>query len=247
MRKFLYNLIQWIKRFVKETLHWRNENISYYITIALAAILFMGALKIFIEFTDELAENELGYFDDLVSGAIISFRSLPLTAFFLFMTDMGDKVAYLVITVAIGVYFLLRHRSWKFIFQIVLVLGLSTLSNVAIKKVINRARPSGEHLVHVDTLSFPSGHSMSAMAFYGFLIYLVLQSGLNRFITSMIITFLLLIILSVGVSRIYLGVHFPSDVVAGYMGGLIWVTFCVIIFNVIDLRRLSKRRDLKGR
>ena len=246
MRPFLETLINWISKFFRKYFHGENRNLPYYITLIVAAIFFSLALNAFIEITDELAENELDAFDESVTNFVISFRSEPLTRFFGFMTDVGDRYAYLTIGIALAAFFYLKHRSWKFIFQTILVLMLSTLSNIVLKEVIQRERPVVEHLVSVDTLSYPSGHSMSAMAFYGFIIYLVTQMKMTRQLRVSLITVLTLIILSVGISRIYLGVHFPSDVAAGFMGGLIWVTFCVIMFNVVSLFRKRNQRPGDG-
>lgn len=237
---FLAAIIQWIKKFLREKLHLRSEELPYYITIGIALILFGIGLNTFIELTDELAENELGNFDDGVSSLVVSFRSETLTPYFRFMTEMGDRYAYIVITIVLGAYLFIRHRNWKFMAQTVAVLLLSTLTNILLKSVINRARPSHEHLVEVNSLSFPSGHSMSAMAFYGFLVYLTVVSRIPIAFKSFLVTLLVIIILSIGISRIYLGVHYPSDVAAGFIGGLIWVTFCIVVFNIFSLLRKRK-------
>jgi membrane-associated phospholipid phosphatase len=237
MRKLLQGLIRWIRKFVKEKLRAQDEDLPYYITIGIAIILFVIGLNAFVELTDELVENELENFDRSVTAWVLSFRSEALTAFFQYTTNLGDVIAYSVISVAIGAYFYIRHRSWRFIVQTLLVLLLSTLCNLVVKRFINRARPTLEHLVSVNTLSYPSGHSMSAMAFYGFLVYLCFQMNMPRVARALLVTVLIALILAVGLSRIYLGVHFPSDVAAGYIGGFIWITFCVTIFNVIDLLR----------
>lgn len=244
MKNVLVAIINWIKRFLRERLHLRGEELPYYITIGIAVILFGIALNTFIELTDELAENELGEFDDTVSSFVVSFRSESITPFFKFMTEMGDRLAYIIITITLGAYLFFRHKNWKFIAQTVLVLLLSTLTNILLKSVINRARPSHEHLVQVNTLSFPSGHSMSAMAFYGFLTYLTIVSKIPLVLKISIALLLSLTILAIGVSRIYLGVHFPSDVAAGFIGGLIWITFCVVVFNIFSL--LRKRKTASG-
>src|SRR5690606_18518815 len=123
------------------------------------------------------------------------------------------------------------------------VLILATASNVVIKKIIHRERPSLEHLVTVNTLSYPSGHAMSAMACYGFLIYLMLRYRSPYWQKLMLCVLMGMLILAIGVSRIYLGVHYPSDVAAGFLGGLLWVTFCVIGFNVFELLRERRRRS----
>lgn len=240
MIALLKKLVQGIRSFLRERLHSQNPELPYYIAIAIALIFFAIALKGFIEITDELAENELGEFDSTITTWVVGFRSDGLTSYFRFMTDMGDRYAYVIITVLLGGYFFFRHRNWKFVAQTVAVLVLATLSNILIKNVINRQRPTLEHMVSVNTLSYPSGHSMSAMAFYGFLIYLCTQMKMPQLIRITLMALLALIVLSIGVSRIYLGVHFPSDVAAGFLGGLLWVALCVIVFNTFTLWRKRK-------
>lgn len=240
MKKFLVAIVTWLKRFLRERLHLRGEELPYYITIGIALIVFGLALNTFIELTDELAENELGEFDDAVSAYVVSFRSDTLTPYFRFMTDVGDRFAYIVITIALGAYLFFRHKNWQYIAQTVLVLILSTLTNILLKSMINRQRPAHEHLVEVNTLSFPSGHSMSAMAFYGFLAYLAIVSKIPVGLKIILVVLLVTTIFSIGISRIYLGVHFPSDVAAGFIGGLIWVTFCIVVFNLFSMLRKRK-------
>ncbi|HEY0769189.1 MAG TPA: phosphatase PAP2 family protein [Sphingobacteriaceae bacterium] len=246
MKSILVAIITWVKRVLRDRLHLRSEELPYYITIGIALILFGVALDVFIELTDELAENELGSFDNTVSNYVVSFRSSSLTPFFRFMTDMGDRFAYIIITIALGGYLFLRHKNWKFIAQTVLVLLLSTVTNILLKSMINRARPAHEHLVQVNTLSFPSGHSMSAMAFYGFLTYLAIVSRIPMILKVVLTVVLIITILSIGISRIYLGVHYPSDVAAGFLGGLIWVTFCIVVFEIFSLLRKRKSQVVTG-
>jgi membrane-associated phospholipid phosphatase len=240
MKKFLNACVRWIKNFLRDKLHLRTQELPYYITIGIALILFVVAIKVFIELTDELYDNELGEFDNSIASFVTSFRQDGLTAFFRFMTDMGDRVAYIVISLALGGYLFLRHKNWKFIVQTVSVLLLATATNVLLKSAIHRERPLHEHLVTVNTLSFPSGHSMSAMAFYGFLVYLAVVSKIPIFFKGFLVTLLCLLIFSIGVSRIYLGVHYPSDVAAGFVGGLMWVALCIVIFNIISMLRKRK-------
>ncbi len=243
MRSLLFRFIRSIRDFTRKHFHADNEHLPYYVTILIAAVFFVFALNAFVEITDELAENELGEIDQLVTDFVISFRNNFLTSVLTFMTHMGDRYAYLVIGIGVGLYFFLRHKNWTFIAQTAAVMALSTLSNVVLKNVINRQRPVIDHLVSVDTLSYPSGHSMSAMAFYGFLIYLTFHLDVRKRARTAMVVVLVATIFLVGLSRIYLGVHFPSDVAAGYMGGLIWVTFCVVFFNVVRLYRHERREQ----
>ena len=244
MIETLLAIVRWIRKFIRDKFHSDNGELPYYVTILISAILFVVALNGFVEITDELAENELTGLDKAITEYIISFRSEALTNYFTFATDLGDRNAYIVITVFLAAYYFFKQRSWKFILQTTLVLLLATFSNIVLKRVFNRARPTLDHLVTVNTLSYPSGHSMSAMAFYGFLIYLCLRYKMRAWLKSLLVIVLVMIVLSIGVSRIYLGVHFPSDVAAGFVGGLIWVAFCAVVFNVFEL--LRKRQRGKG-
>ena len=245
IREKLVLAVRWVRNFTRDKFHSKNENLPYYVTILGSAIVFVLALYTFIELTDELAENELQRADSAVTTLVLSLRSDSLTVFFSFMTHLGDRYAYVIVTLLIAGFFLIKEVSWKFILQTVLVLGLATLSNIGLKRMIGRPRPTIEHLVSVDTLSYPSGHSMSAMAFYGFLVYLCLRLRISPWLRYGLTSVLVLIILCVGVSRVYLGVHFPSDVAAGFIGGLIWVTFCAIMFSLIDLWRMRAANERK--
>src|SRR5690606_22654612 len=144
---------------------------------------------------------------------------------------------YVVFSIVAGLFFYLRFDNWKITLQAVTVLILSSLNNVVLKKFINRERHDLEHLVAVSTLSYPSGHAMSAMAFYGFLIYLGFRLKIGVLLRILIALGFGILILLIGLSRIYLGVHYPSDVLAGFIGGLIWINFCIVAFNIIDLYR----------
>ena len=237
MRQTVRKIIKWLTGILRNNFHQQNEYFPYYLTILLSFILFVVCLNFFVEITESLRENELVPYDDYFTERIQALHTPNLTRFFRTVTHLGDRIAYVILTIGVALFFFLTSKRWKFAVQTVLVLLLSSLSNVVLKQVIQRDRPTLEHLVAVNSLSYPSGHAMSAMAFYGFLSYLCLRSGMSFGFKVACITILALLILLIGVSRIYLGVHFPSDVLAGYIGGLIWVTFCAIMFNVLDLYR----------
>lgn len=241
VKEKLLRVVIWIRKFIREKFRSQNEELPYYLTILISAVLFVIALNGFVELTDDLAENDLEAFDNRVTLYIVSFRSDALTEYFTFATDLGDRNAYIVLTILLAGFYIIRHRSWKYTLQTALVLILASLSNMVLKRVINRSRPALEHLVTVNTLSYPSGHAMSAMAFYGFLMFLSLRYTTVRWVRYGVVAILALVILSVGISRIYLGVHYPSDVAAGFIGGMIWIAFCAVLFSLIDLLRKRKR------
>ncbi|MFD2518646.1 phosphatase PAP2 family protein [Salinimicrobium flavum] len=219
-----------------------HPDYAYYILILVSFVIFVIGTNLFVEFSADVSGKALNKFDDRITEFITSFRTPELNNFFQFVTDLGDVYAYLIATTIAAAFFFFKLRNKRFIFQLLAVIIISGLANIALKRAFDRARPDLEHLVVVKTLSYPSGHAMSAMAFYGFLIYLVFHIKMHKLLRLFLVTLFSALIFFIGISRIYLGVHFPSDVVGGFIAGLIWVAFCIILFNIIALLRERKRR-----
>lgn len=235
MKQSLFTFIKTLREFLAKKLHQYNTTLPYVITVLVALVLVVGGINLFIELTDTLKTETLATYDTKITDYIISYRSPALTKYFTFMTDVGDFNGYLIV---LGIFLLLSllvFKRWKYVIQATLVLGLATVSNMMLKRFIDRARPGIEHLVSVETLSYPSGHAMSAMAFYGFLMFLMYKFNIQKVLKVLLMFIFALIILSIGISRIYLGVHFPSDIAGGFIAGAIWVIFCVLVFDLIEL------------
>ncbi|HDZ05990.1 phosphatase PAP2 family protein [Maribacter sp.] len=237
MKQTLFSLIKTLREFLGNKLNQYNTTLPYVITVIIALIVVVGGINIFIELTETLKTEILATYDTAITDYVISYRSPSLTTYFKIMTNVGDAYGYLIVLAIFLLLSLLVFKRWKYVVQATLVLALATVSNMILKRFIDRARPGIEHLVSVETLSYPSGHAMSAMAFYGFLIFLVTKFKIHKAIKYVLITILILLILSIGISRIYLGVHFPSDIAGGFIAGFIWVVFCVLVFDVIELFR----------
>ena len=237
MIKILVILIRKLKVFLSRKLNHYNVTLPYTIALIVALLLVVFGINIFVELTEVLSTETLASYDTEITNFILSHRSPLFTEYFTFITHVGDVYGYLAVLLSSAIVSLEIFKRWKYMVQITLVLFLSALSNVVLKRVINRARPDIEHLVAVETLSYPSGHAMSAMAFYGFLIYLFYRFKMNKYLKFGTILLLTLLILSIGLSRIYLGVHFPSDIAGGFIAGAIWVIFCIVLFNLIELFR----------
>jgi len=237
MQKQLLEYLKSLKAFLSSNLEKYNNKLPYIIATIIALIIFVGGIKIFIELTDSLKTDLLSNYDMQITKVLVDYRTPALTKYFVTATDVGDVWGYLVVFSLCVALFYLIFKSWKYVAQIAMVMVLAMSSNLFLKQLINRARPDAEHLVTVETLSYPSGHAMIAMAFYGFLVYLVYQFKINKVLKFALMVFLVLLILSIGISRVYLGVHFPSDVAGGYIAGFIWVVFCIMIFNLIKIFR----------
>ena len=100
---------------------------------------------------------------------------------------------------------------------------LITIINQISKSIFKRPRPLGYRLIEITGYSFPSGHSVASMAFYGFLIYIIFNLVKNKILRNILITLNVLIIFLIGISRVYLGVHYLSDVITGYSISLIYI------------------------
>lgn len=240
MRELLKEFTRKIRAILFSIFNKDNPNLSYIITGIIAFIMVVLGMNLFIELTEHLKDDLLASYDKQISDYIVSFRTPFLTTYFTFVTNAGDKYGYLIVLIAFALITYLAFKKKRYVLQITGVLVLSAVSNLLLKKFINRARPLSEHLINVTTLSYPSGHAMSAMAFYGFLMYLIYTFKMNIFLKIGLLIILFLFILSVGLSRIYLGVHFPSDIAGGYMAGLFWVFFCILLLNLIGIFRKSK-------
>ena len=106
--------------------------------------------------------------------------------------------------------------------------------NQVLKHIFLRARPVGIKLITESGFSFPSGHSMVGVAFYGYLIYLIIYSNLDKWKKTLFSSLLVLLILLIGISRIYLGVHFASDVIGGFALSL---AYLIVFINFIYIKK----------
>lgn len=149
-----------------------------------------------------------------------------LTKILLFLTNFGN-VTYIV---AICVVLLLFYKPKKELLNLYGVVILSTVINNVIKIIFRRARPvlMGSLVpVFESTFSFPSGHAMASMTFYGFLIYMIYKKEINKNLKITLIGLLSFLIFAIGFSRIYIYVHYFSDVITGFMCSLIILFFYI--------------------
>ncbi|WP_299666264.1 phosphatase PAP2 family protein [uncultured Polaribacter sp.] len=235
MQKELKIIIDKFTQFLSQKFKKYDHKLPYIIIVFLSLFIVIFGIKLFVELTESLKTDLLAEFDTTISQYITSFRSPFLTEYFLFVTDVGDIWGYLIVFTLCALLFYVLFKRWKYVVQITLILLLALSSNLLLKQIINRARPTLEHLVTVKTLSYPSGHAMTAMAFYGFLIYLIFTFRIRKILKFSIIALLIVLILSIGISRVYLGVHFPSDIAGGFIAGFIWVIFCILILNLLKV------------
>ncbi|WP_048827904.1 phosphatase PAP2 family protein [Bacillus sp. B-jedd] len=207
--------------------------------IGLAGIVLFLFLYAFVEIAEELRENELEIFDSHIIVYIQGNISPHLTKLMLFMTMLGS-IPWVTGSVIALMALLIFLKKWRAGLFIGISSGVGSLFNIFLKSLFKRQRPDIEPLIVEQGFSFPSGHAMGSMIFYGAVAYLIFhfaKKGLMKFGGPVLF---LLLILFVGISRIYLGVHFPSDIIGGFAAGGAWLTICIILFNFLEKRHEVK-------
>lgn len=170
-------------------------------------------------------------FDNYFGNAVRGLATPELTSFMIHFTKFGNYQSLLGFTVGAGLILFLVRKIRSALFLLLNDVILAGPINVLVKHFFNRPRPTLHHLVYVHSSSFPSGHSMSIMIVGGSLILLAnrfLKNSTQKLVVDLI---LLIIILGIGISRIYVGVHFASDVLGGWSLGLVILLLSQWIFD----------------
>ncbi|MEG2484167.1 MAG: phosphatase PAP2 family protein [Clostridia bacterium] len=182
-----------------------NENIKwtvFSICIFIFALIAYGVFR-----------NSLHSFDNFIYNIVSKFISDPLTKVIKAITFLGGPIFLISIT---GILILII-KNMKNKILVVLNLVLVTALNQSLKYIFSRERPIDINLIEESNFSFPSGHAMLSCAFYGLIIFFVIRYVRNKNMKIILSSLLVTLILLIGLSRIYLGVHFASDVIGGFV------------------------------
>ncbi len=198
-------------------------------------IIAFLCLIIVLMILEDIFENEQLTLDMLVYRLVIlNLRSEPLTVIMKVITNLSS--AYVLIAITIGTLIFVKNKKVGLCVASNLV--ITTLLNQLLKYIIQRPRPEGYRLIAESGYSFPSGHSMVSMAFYGLIIYLIWKMVKNKKIKYISCGVLGLLIPMIGFSRIYLGVHYASDVIGGFAISIVYLLlFTNIARTVLQLEK----------
>ena len=199
------------------------------IRLALGSVLFFGmalalaALFFFAWTADEIMEGDTLQFDDSIRGFVHQFAFPALTILMQIASFLGSTLFLTLLGISIVItLYLNKHRRGAIIFTITTI-GASLLL-ASLKIAFRRARPEPFFdTVLPASYSFPSGHSLASFCFYGALAAIITARIEKLWLKTLVWLAAAIMILLIGISRIYLGVHYPSDVLAGFAVGLIWV------------------------
>ena len=179
----------------------------------------------------------LAQFDARLSVWLHSHNSPELTTFFLLVSNLHSNFSMTVVTAAIAAYLWMKHLRYWVLMLAVTVAG-GGLLNVGLKILFARARPHLDNPILVlHTFSFPSGHTMLATVFYGTLCVLTFTRRRDWKIRVVSMLLALVMIALVGFSRMYLGVHYLSDVLGAIMEGMAWLALCFLTFGLLQQGR----------
>lgn len=202
-----------VKEFIIKNLKW--------IILFICLIGFLALAE--DAFNKEIMKGDIiGY--KIVSTFLISDFTIPIAKF---ITNFGGAVFLIGLTIVL--FILIKNK--KIGFSIFSNLAIITILNQLLKRILQRPRPTEYRIIEETGYSFPSGHSMVSMAFYGYLIYLTYKYVKNKYLKWSLITILGVLIISIGISRIYLGVHYTSDVLGGF---LLSISYLVIYISAVN-------------
>ncbi len=211
-----------------------KEKIKEFIVKNLKWIILFICLIAFFALAEDVFNKEImngdiiGY--KIVSTFLISDFTTQIAKF---ITNFGGAIFLIIL--AITLFILIKNK--KIGLSIFLNLAVITALNQLLKRILQRPRPTEYRIIEETGYSFPSGHSMISMAFYGYLIYLIYKHVKNRYIKWISIIILSILICSIGVSRIYLGVHYTSDVLGGFF---ISIAYLVIYISAVNKFLIEK-------
>lgn len=194
-------------------------------------------LFVFVVLTVNVLNGDVHVFDSYIYSLISKIISEKLTSFMIIITFLasGTFLGIISALIVLSILFKKGKNSFYTAMQVINI-SLSSLINVGLKNLVSRTRPDILKLVEVTGFSFPSGHSMASMSFYGFAIYLCFRFYKGKCKVALVISLVLLIVL-IGFSRIYLGVHYASDVLGGFAFGLFWLGIFTFLIEKLKEKR----------
>ena len=214
---------------MKKILKLTKDNYKW-IILSICLILFL-ALAEDVFNKEIMQEDIIGY--NFVKTYLIKKEITPIMKL---ITFFGGATCLIGLTIIL--FITIKNK------KIGLLIGTNliviTILNQIFKFILQRPRPTENRIINESGYSFPSGHSMISMAFYGFLIYLIYKYIKNKKLKYISITLISILIIFIGISRIYLGVHYTSDVLAGFLFSISYLIIFILIANNKVLNKNSK-------
>jgi len=217
----------------------RTPGKVFLLRLALGTLVLIVAAWLFSTLAEDVVNKDapLGSIDLHVAAWLHAHATPARTALMIFISDLGAPLTVMAMA-SVTAIFLLWKRQRDQLLLLVLAVSGEALLNVMIKRLVHRDRPFFDDPIQTLTsYSFPSGHAMGSTVFYGTLAALVVWQVRDGRLHALAIAAATLLTALICFSRIYLGVHYLSDVTAGFLAGVVWLGAC--LFAVAALRRRS--------
>ncbi|MBA8771007.1 MULTISPECIES: phosphatase PAP2 family protein [Staphylococcus] len=201
--------------------HWKRISLLLIFTLIFSVIAMFH-------------ESRIGkWIDNEVYSFIYSSESFISTSIFFGATQIGEVWAMITLSlIVVTLLMLYKYKIEALFFALTMI--MSGVTNPILKNIFDRERPTLLRLIDISGFSFPSGHAMGATAFFGSLMFVahrILKGKSKAFVISASALFIILI----SSSRVYLGVHYPTDIIAGIVGGVI----CILLSQLILRKQLN--------
>lgn len=200
----------------------------------------MLALFLFAWLGNEVLQGDTQHFDQVIRVWVHGFASPGMTRAMNAVSLLGYNVLIAELAIALAVFGWLRWRRGA-VWLAVAMTG-SLVLDLTLKYIYHRTRPTAYFGTAPHSYSFPSGHALCSFCFYGVLAGLL--SARTRPLAWRVVIWVVAaaLVIAIGLSRIYLGVHYPSDVLAGYLAAAVWVGTVIVLDHVRKVRRSSRRK-----
>jgi undecaprenyl-diphosphatase len=219
------------------------RQIGLYIIVGLGGALLL--LYLFAELTEDLLANEFKTIDNNFELWVHSFANPGLDLFFNFFTTIGGVPGITILTAASFVFLLWKRHFYSAII-LLLAVGGGLLINLVLKELFKRPRPAlwENTIAPPSSFSFPSGHATMSFCFFTIMIWIIFHLLKSRGLQIGLAVVMVFTILMVGLSRIYLGVHYPTDVVGGYLSAGFWILLLVSGDGIFKKLHLPRSREI---
>ena len=218
------------------------------IKILLNLFILVTALLVFTYVAKEVVSGESKGFDEMTlnylrhDGKIMEDEQTWLTGMMIDITALGGTTIIFMITAAV-VFYLLIQKQYEFMWLILIATIGGAILSFGLKELFVRERPPLiYHLLTVKSLSFPSGHAMMSSVVYLTQGALLAKVQSNKNLRVYILLVAIILVFLIGISRIYFGVHYPTDVLAGWSVGLAWASLCWLAVKYLQKRKVQKSK-----
>ena len=214
------------------------------VQLALGVLLFVGMTLTLTALAEHVITGRpLTLLDQQLSDWLVRNRTPSLTTFFIVVTSLGSTAAGVIVAVVLGLYLLLRRQRYWFAATILTIAG-GALLNRSLKLAFQRARPAFDDPVTTFAgYSFPSGHTMTATVVFGTLALFLFTRKKSFRARAVVMCLAVLVILMVAISRIYLGAHYLTDVLAAIAEGVAWISLSFTVVSLWRRQRIKRKRS----